>query len=74
MLSIAGQTAGPSGLKFFVDTHGLSGGVMGYKKIVIFFSQFFLSFYLNFFSTGNAGSSASTLYKLTVVYRKQKCK
>ena len=73
MLFIAGQMARPIGLKFFVDTHGLSGGVMGYKKNRNFFLNFF-SFYLNFFSTGNAGSSASTLYKLTVVYRKQKCK
>ena len=28
MLRIAGQTAGPIGLKFFVDTHGRPGGVM----------------------------------------------
>ena len=27
MLSIAGQTAGPIGLKFFVITHGWPGGV-----------------------------------------------
>ena len=27
MLPVAGQTAGPNGLKFFVDNHGLSGGV-----------------------------------------------
>ena len=26
MLRIAGQTAGPNGLAFFVDTHGLPGG------------------------------------------------
>ena len=29
MLPIAGQTAGPIGLKFFVDTHGWPGGVIG---------------------------------------------
>ena len=29
MLSMAGQTAGTIGLKFFVDTHGLPGGVIG---------------------------------------------
>ncbi len=26
---IAGQTAGPNGLNFFVDTHGWQGGVIG---------------------------------------------
>ena len=29
MLPIAGQTAGPIGLKIFVDTHGWPGGVIG---------------------------------------------
>ena len=29
MLPIAGQTAGPIGLTFFVDTHGWPGGVKG---------------------------------------------
>ena len=43
MLPIAGQTAGPIGLNFFVDTHG---GVIDLKNRDIF-SQFF--------STGNAG-------------------
>ena len=37
MFSIAGQTAGPIGLKFFVDTHGWPG----YKKFGIFFSKYF---------------------------------
>ena len=32
MLRIAGQTAGPIGLIFFVDTHGWLGGVKGYEK------------------------------------------
>ena len=35
MLPIAGQTAGPNGLKFFVDTHWWSGCVN------YFFSNFF---------------------------------
>ena len=29
MLPIAGETAGPIGLKFFGDTHGWFGGVLG---------------------------------------------
>ena len=29
MLRIGGQTAGPIGLKFFVDTHGWPGGAIG---------------------------------------------
>ena len=29
MLPIAGQTAGPNGLNFFVNTHGSPGGVLG---------------------------------------------
>ena len=29
MLPIADQTAGPNGLKFFVDTHWWPGGVKG---------------------------------------------
>jgi len=32
MLSIVGQTAGPIGLKFFVDTHGWPMGAKGYFK------------------------------------------
>ena len=44
MLSIAGQTAGPIGLKFVVDAHGWPG-VLKAKKIdlkkCIFFSIFF---------------------------------
>ena len=49
MFPIAGQTAGPIGLKFFVDTHGWPGSDIGLKKKSpnICFS--------NFFSTGNAG-------------------
>ena len=37
MFPIAGQMAGPIGLKFFVDTHGWPG----VKKIRNFFFQFF---------------------------------
>ena len=37
MLRIAGQTAGPIGLKFVVDIYGWPGGVIGYKKFEIFF-------------------------------------
>ena len=32
MLRIAGQTARPIGLKFFVDTQGWQGGVIGSTK------------------------------------------
>ena len=39
MLPIAGQTAGPNGLKFFVNTQGSPGGVLGLK--IEFFSTFF---------------------------------
>ena len=45
MLSIAGRTTGPILMKFFVDTHGLPGGVKGLKNLKIFFQNFF---------TGNA--------------------
>ena len=36
MLPIAGQTAGPNGLNFFVDTHGWPGGFKA-KKFDFFF-------------------------------------
>ena len=60
MFPIAGQTAGPTGLKFFVDTHGWPGGCYRLKKIEnkFFFVRnfFFQNFFFNiFFSTGNAG-------------------
>ena len=32
MLPIGGQTAGPIGLKFFMDTHGWAGSVVGIKN------------------------------------------
>ena len=41
MSPIDGQTAGPIGLKFFVDTHGWPGGVKNtFKKNI--FKQIFL--------------------------------
>ena len=40
MFPIAGQTAGPIGLKFFVDTHGWPGGVSGRQKFEFFFFKF----------------------------------
>ena len=46
MLPIDSQTAGPIGMKFFVDTQGWPGGVRLKNKIKI--SSIFLS-------TGNAG-------------------
>ena len=41
MLPIAGQTAWPIGLTFFVDTHGWPGGVKGkiFKKKIFFYGQ-----------------------------------
>ena len=47
MLRIAGQTAGPIGLNFFVDTHGCC-------RLKKFENIFFFKFYKKkFFSTGN---------------------
>ena len=46
MLHIAGPTAGPIGLTFFVDTHGWPGSVIGKNK-------------LKFFQNSTPGSSAS---------------
>ena len=48
MLRKVGQTAGPIGLKFFVDTHGWPAGVISAK---IFF---FIIEEKIFFPTGNA--------------------
>ena len=39
MLPIAGKTAGPNGLKFFLDIHGWPGGCHRLKKIQYFFSH-----------------------------------
>ena len=41
MLPIAGQTAGPIGLNFFVDTQGWPGGVKGYFFKFLFSNFFF---------------------------------
>ena len=41
MFPIAGQTAGPIGLKLFVDTHGWPGGDKAKKIQKKFFSNFF---------------------------------
>ena len=43
MLLIAGQTAGPIGLNFFVDTPWVAGGRFRLKKF-----ENFISFFLNF--------------------------
>jgi len=70
MLRIAGQTAGPIGLKLFVDTHGYPfvdthgypGGDIRQKKYVSFF-QFLFSFSFQFFSPrATPGPSASYYY------------
>ena len=53
MLPIAGQTAGPNGLKFYVDTRGW--GVSKAKKNSNFFSNIF-------FSQATPGPSASNIY------------
>ena len=50
MFPIAGQTAGPIGLKFFVDTPGWPGGDIGLKKSKKNVSKFF--FFRNFFFHG----------------------
>ena len=39
MLPIAGKTAGPNGLKFFLDIHGWPGGCHRLKKFQYFFSH-----------------------------------
>ena len=57
MLLIAGQTAGPNGLKLFVDTHGWPVGVCRKKFLFKFFFQHFFLFNFfsqHFFHTGNA--------------------
>ena len=45
MLFMAGQTAGPNGLKFFVDTYGWPGVLQAKNRY----------FFQNIFFTGNAG-------------------
>ena len=41
MLCIAGQRAGPIGLKFFVNTHGWPGVLWAKKIETLFFNIFF---------------------------------
>ena len=43
MFPIAGQTAGPIGLKFFVETHGWPRGKKAKKKSKNFFRKFVFS-------------------------------
>ena len=59
MLPLAGQTAGPNGLKFFVNTHGWLGGVLGNNNKI---SNIFLTI---FFSHGQRRA-------LQLVYNKSK--
>ena len=40
MLPIAGRTAGPNGLKFFVDTQGFPWGVLGLENSIFFKKKF----------------------------------
>ena len=58
MLPIADQTAGPNGLKFFVDTHG-GRGMFKAKKTNFFSKKIF---------TGNAGPLQLVL-DIAVVHR-----
>ena len=55
MLRIAGQTTGPIGMKFFLDTYGWPGDVKGLKfkkKMKYCYSKVFFSIFFT-------GSSAS---------------
>ena len=45
MLPIAGKTVGPNGLKFFVDTYGWPGGVIGKNNSTIFLQNSFILFF-----------------------------
>ena len=56
MLPKAGQMAGLIRLKFFVDTQGWPGGVIGNN---IESNFLFLKNFIFYFFTGNAGSSAN---------------
>ena len=55
MFPIAGQTAGPIGLKFFVDTHGWPGVIKAKKSKFFFFRNFF-------FPRATPGPLASNYY------------
>ena len=54
MLPIAGQTAGPIGLKLFLDTQG-------WPRSVIKYSQFLKQFFKRYFSGATPGPSASNI-------------
>ena len=56
MLPLAHQTAGPIGLKFFVDTHG-------WQRCYRLKNSIFFNFFSNFFSLARLGPSAS--FKIT---------
>ena len=64
MSLIAGQTAGPNGLKFLVDSHGWQRGVLGEKKIRnCFFQIFFLIIKKNSNLFSTAKFSMSTFFE-----------
>ena len=66
MFPIACQTAGPIGLKFFVDTQGWSGGDIGKKNSNFFFNFFFLQFFFllkSIFPRATPGPPASFYIK-----------
>ena len=61
MLPIAGQTAGPIGVTFFVDT-SWPGGVIGKQNFFVFqicLKFLFILFFYYFFPWATSGSSAS---------------
>ena len=57
---IAGQTAGPIELKFFVDTHGWTGCFIGKK--IRFLKNIFFKFFFKNFSRATSGPSANFKY------------
>ena len=61
MFPIAGQTAGPIGLTFFVDTHGWPGGDIGYQKIEK--KNFKIFFLQNLFFHGQRRALQLVTYK-----------
>ena len=71
MLRIAGQTAGPIGLKLFVNIYGWPGGCYRLKKSN-FFSKIFKMFKKIFFPRATPGPSASNEYYKTFQYKFQK--
>jgi len=64
MFPLAGQTAGPNGVTFFVGTHGKPWGDKDIKKLDFFqnFKFIFINLFKNnFFSTSNGGSFSLSL-------------